>query len=369
VPVLSKLGCNASGCHGKAGGQNGFNLSVFGFDPEADHIALTRESRGRRIFPPAPERSLLLTKMSGAVPHGGGIRAGRDSDDYRTVRDWIAAGTPRGSADDPKVVAIRVDPRERRLVMKQGQQLRVTARDSAGREFDVTEHSKFQSNNEALAAVDAAGLVTASEAPGDVAVMASYLGSVDVFRALIPRTGPSKADAGSLAAVGRGPTNRIDALVLCKLNALNIEPSGLCTDPEFLRRVYLDVIGTLPTPDEARRFLVQTAPDRRARLVDELLGRPEYADFWALKWSDLLRVDREKLGHKRAFGFYRWIRDRLVDGTPMDQFARAIVAAEGPLDEVGPTNFFKVVTQPGEAAGSLPQGADSQKVAMRGGSR
>ena len=202
VPVLSKLGCNASGCHGKAEGQNGFKLSVFGFDPEADHIALTRESRGRRIFPPAPERSLLLTKMSGAVPHGGGIRAGRDSDDYRTVRDWIAAGAPFGAADDARVVSVRVEPRERRLAMGRGQQLRVIARDSEGREFDATAHARFQSNNEGLASVDADGLVTARGTPGDVAVMASYLDSVDVFRALIPRPGGSGLASGTLAAGG-----------------------------------------------------------------------------------------------------------------------------------------------------------------------
>jgi hypothetical protein len=352
-PVLSKLGCNSSGCHGKAEGQNGFKLSVFGFDPEGDHAAITRELRGRRVFPAAPERSLLLTKMAGVVPHGGGVRAGRDSEDYRTVRDWIAAGSPFGSAADPKVLSVRVEPRERRLAMAGGQQLRVTARYSDGRESDVTAHARFQSNNEALARVDPSGLVTSGDTPGDVAVMASYLDSVDVFRALIPRPGGSATVP--VEPPGGEPRDRIDALVARKLAALNIEPSGPCTDEEYLRRVYLDVIGTLPTAGEARRFLADRSPDRRARLVDELLGRPEYADFWALMWSDLLRVDREKLGHKRAFAFYRWLRDRVADGTPLDRFARSVVTAEGPLDEVGPANFFKVVSQPGEAAGSLAQ--------------
>lgn len=355
VPVLSKRGCNASGCHGKAEGQNGFKLSVFGSDPQGDHAAITRESRGRRVFPGAPDRSLLLTKMAGIVPHGGGIRAGHDSEDYRTVRDWIAAGTPFGSGDAPKVVSVRVEPRERRLAMSGGQQLRVTARYSDGREAEVTSHARFQSNNEALATVSPDGLVTAGGTPGDVAVMATYLDSVDVFRALIPRPGGSAAGPGPVAVAGGTPPDRIDALVTRKLASLNIEPAGPCTDAEYLRRVYLDVIGTLPTPGEARRFLADRSLDRRARLVDELLDRPEYADFWALKWSDLLRVDREKLGHRRAFAYYRWIRDQVADGTPLDQFARAVVTAEGPLDEVGPANFFKVVTQPGEAAGSLSQ--------------
>jgi hypothetical protein len=348
VPVLSKLGCNASGCHGKAEGQNGFKLSVFGFDPAADHAALTKEGRGRRVFPAAPDQSLVLTKMTGSVPHGGGVRAGRDSEDYRTVRDWIAAGTPFGEPGDPRVVAIRVEPHERRMTMKGTQQLRVTARYSDGREADVTAHAKFQSNNEGLATVDADGLITTGEVPGAVAVMAAYMGAVDVFRALVPRPGTVTQEA----PVSNDP---IDAAVLRRLRQVNIEPSGICTDAEYLRRVSLDVIGTLPTADEARRFLTDRRPDRRARLVDELLARPEYADFWALRWSDLLRVDRDKLGHKRAFAYYRWIRDRVASGMPLDRFARAIVTAEGPLDEVGPANFFKVVARPGEAASSLAQ--------------
>ena len=354
-PVLSKLGCNASGCHGKAEGQYGFKLSVFGFDPEGDHAAITRAAGGRRVFPAAPEQSLMLTKIAGVVPHGGGVRADQTSEDYRLVRDWIAAGAPFGSAGDPTVVSIRVEPRERRLEMTRGQQLRVTARYSDGREADVTAHARFQSNNEALAKVDGDGLVTAGRTAGDVAVMASYLDSVDLFRALIPRPGGSVASVGAVAVVGGKPSESIDALVARKLRALNIEPSGPCTDEEFLRRVYLDVIGTLPTPVETRRFLADRAPGRRARLVDALLARPEYAAFWALRWSDLLRVDREKLGHKRAFEFYRWIRDRVADGMLLDQFARSVVTAEGPVDEVGPANFFRVVSRPGEAASSLSQ--------------
>jgi hypothetical protein len=348
VPVLSKLGCNASGCHGKAEGQNGFKLSVFGFDPAADHAALTKEARGRRVFPTAPEHSLVLMKMIGQIPHGGGVRASRESEDYRTVRDWIGAGTPFGEPGDPRVIAIRVEPHERRMTMKGSRQLRVTARYSDGREADVTAHAKFQSNNDGLATVDGDGLVTVREVPGAVAIMAAYMGSVDLFRAIVPRPGVATREA----SVTNDP---IDAAVLRRLRQLNIEPSGICTDAEYLRRVYLDVIGTLPTVDEVRRFLTDRRPDRRARLVDELLQRPEYAEFWALRWSDLLRVDRDKLGHKRAFAYYRWIRDRVASNTPLDRFARAIVTAEGPLDEVGPANFFKVVARPGEAASSLAQ--------------
>jgi hypothetical protein len=349
VPVLSRFGCNSSGCHGKAEGQNGFKLSVFGFDPTADYAALTMESRGRRVFPAAPEESLLLRKMSGRMAHGGGARVPAGSRDYETVRAWVAAGAPFGAAGAPHVVSVRVEPRERVLAPRSRQQLRVVARWSDGREADVTGHAKFQSNNEGLAAVDAAGMVRAGDAPGEAAVMAAYMNAVDVFRAVMPRTG----------RVGPWPelpeNNFIDGLVYRKLRKLNVLPSGPAEDAEYLRRVYLDVIGTLPTAVEARRFLQDRRPDRRARLVDELLRRPEFADYWALQWSDLLRVDRAALGPKRAYAYYKWVRDSLASDVPFDRFARAVVTAEGPLAEVGPANFYKAVPKPGQAAGALAQ--------------
>jgi hypothetical protein len=349
IPLFSRFGCNSSGCHGKAEGQNGFKLSVFGFDPPADYAALTKESRGRRVFPAAPEHSLLLRKISGGVPHGGGVRLPRGTAGYETLRGWIAAGLPYGAASAPRVESIRVQPHQRRLAMSGRQQLRVVARYTDGHETDVTRFAKFQTNNEALASVSVSGLVTAGEAPGDVAVMASFMGAVDTFRALVPR-------AERIAHYPRLPENNlIDRLVFQKLKNLNILPSDLADDAEYLRRVYLDIIGTLPTPAEARRFLSDQRTDRRARLVDELLERPEFADYWALKWADLLRVDRQALGHKRAYAFYRWIRQSLAANKPLDRFAREILTAEGPLTEVGPANFYKVVNQPGDAASTLSQ--------------
>jgi hypothetical protein len=349
IPLLSRFGCNSSGCHGKAEGQNGFKLSVFGFDPAADYAALTKESRGRRVFPSAPEHSLLLTKVSGTVAHGGGLRIARGTGDYETLRGWIAAGMPFGDASDPKVVSIRVEPQERLLAMHGGQQLRVIARYTNGREVDVTPYAKFQSNNDGLAAVSATGLVTAGEVPGDVAVMASFMNAVDTFRAFIPRSErihlyPSLPE-----------NNFIDKHVFAKLRKLNLLPSELAEDADYLRRVYLDLIGTLPTAAEARRFLEDKRPDRRSRLVEELFTRPEFADYWALKWADLLRVDRQTLGHKRAYGYYQWIRESLAANKSLDQLARELLTAEGPLNEVGPANFYKVVPKPGEAASTLSQ--------------
>ncbi len=349
IPIFSRYSCNSSGCHGKAEGQNGFKLSVFGFDPAADHAALTKEARGRRIFPAAPEASLLLGKISGTIAHGGGVRVRRGSDDYATIRDWIAAGAPFGNSESPTVSLVRVEPRERQLAMRGSQQLRVIARFSDGRETDVTALARFQSNAEGLATVSPTGLVSTGSSPGEAAVMVSYSHAVDVFRVVIPR----------IEAIEKWPAlpeaNFIDAHVWKKLRKLNVLPSEPCDDADYLRRVYLDVIGTLPTADEARQFLADKDAAKRAKLVDALLDRTEYADYWALKWADLLRVDRQALGHKRAYGYYKWLRDSLAENKPYDRFVREIVTAEGPLGEVGPASFYKVVSKPGEAASTLAQ--------------
>jgi hypothetical protein len=349
VPILGKFGCNSGGCHGKAEGQNGFKLSVFGFDPPADYRALTMEGRGRRVFPAAPERSLLLLKSSGGMAHGGGVRIDADSPEYQTLRGWIAAGLPVGSKDDPRVIKIELWPRERRLAMRQEQQLRVIATTSDGRRQDITALAQYQSNNEGLASVDAAGLVLAGETPGQVAVMATYMGCVDVFQAIVPR--PESIEPYPTLV----ENNFIDGLVYRRLRQLNIAPSGQATDAEFLRRAYLDLIGTLPTSAEARRFLADERPDRRAKLVDELLGRDEFADYWALQWADLLRVDRQALGHKPAYDYYRWIRESLAANKPLDQFVREILTAEGPLAESPQGYLFRVAAKPGEAASAVSQ--------------
>src|SRR5262245_36236420 len=212
--LLSRFGCNSAGCHGKAEGQNGFKLSVFGFDPVADYAALTKEARGRRVFLAAPEQSLLLKKIGGGVPHGGGVRIPKGSEDYETIRAWIAAGTPYGAATDPRVRSLRVEPSERIMAMGGSQQLRVIAGYSDGHEADVTRYAKFQSNNEGLATVSAEGLVHAGQAPGDVAIMASYLKAVDTFRTLVPRA--QRIDPYP----AHTENNFIDGLVFAKLKKL-----------------------------------------------------------------------------------------------------------------------------------------------------
>ncbi len=349
VPLLSRFGCNSSGCHGKAEGQNGFKLSVFGFDPAADYRALVMEGRGRRVFPASADQSLLLRKAAGQAPHGGGIRIRQDSAEYRILHDWIAGGLRFGDDNDPHVVSIAVTPRESVLGFGATEQLRVVARYSDDRQLDVTGLARFQSNNEGLGTVDEAGRVTIGGTPGQVAVMASFMGEVDLFQAIVSRPGPASAQP-RLAE-----NNFIDRLVARKLGKLNIAASPPADDATFLRRVYLDTIGTLPTAAEARRFLGDARPDRRVRLVDELLLRPEFANYWALKWADLLRVDRVALGHKGAYAFYRWIRESLAANKPLDQFARELVTAEGPLADAPAGYFYKVVSKPGEMASTVSQ--------------
>ena len=349
VPILSRYGCNTSGCHGKAEGQNGFKLSVFGFDPAADYAAVTQESRGRRVLPSIPDKSLLLLKASGGMPHGGGVRILRGTDEYRLLRNWIASGMPIGRDDAPKVVSIRVAPVERILEFRTKQQLKVTAIYSDGHEVDVTHHSRFQSNRESIATVDPDGEVSIQDVAGDVAVMAAYLDCTAVFTALVPR--------GELATSDIAPPaiSDLDRLVDAKLKKLHIVPSPLCDDATYLRRVYLDLIGRLPSPVECRDFLASQQADKRAQVVERLFSRTEYADYWALIWSDWLRVDRQALGHNGAYAYYKWIRDSFAANKPMDRFATELIEADGLVSEHPAAQFYRVAKDPGDAAAMLSQ--------------
>ncbi|VTS05397.1 DUF1549 and DUF1553 domain-containing protein [Tuwongella immobilis] len=349
LPIFGRHGCAGAGCHGKAEGQNGFKLSVFGFDPAADYAALLKESRGRRLLPSAPERSLLLTKASGQVPHGGGARIPADSESYRTLRDWIAAGTPFGSADAPTLRTLTLEPGERVMRFHARQALRVMATDSTGRKIDVTHQARFQSNNDAVAVVSADGTIQTQAVPGDAVMMAAFLNEVAWIRVIVPRPGAVPESAF------RPAVNFIDPLVDARLRRLNLAPSGPVDDATFLRRLSLDLIGLPPTPDEVRQFLADPSPQKRNRKIESLLNRPEFADLWAMRLADLLRVDRAALGHARAYAYHRWIRDSVRQNLPLDALARAILTAEGPLGEPGPTHFYKVVTKPGERASSLMQ--------------
>ncbi|NBO90763.1 MAG: DUF1553 domain-containing protein [Planctomycetia bacterium] len=349
IPLLSRHSCNGSGCHGKAEGQNGFKLSVFGFDPEADYRSLIMEGRGRRILPSAPEMSLLLRKMSGELPHGGGAKLRRGTVGYETFRAWIAVGAPFGDRNAPTVVAVKVEPREAILQPGTSQAIRVSATFSDGRTLDVTPLTRFATNNEALAVVDVDGRVTAGRVPGAAAIMANFMNVYDVFHVLVPRT-QRLADKTDFPAV-----NVVDRLVNVRLKKLNLIPSDICDDGTFLRRVSLDLVGLPPTSEEARAFLADKDENKRAKVVEALMRRGEFADLMAMRWADLLRVDRAGAGAKQARAYHAWIREQFANNTPLDVFARTIVTVEGPVAESPAGAFYRSVKKPGEQAGAIAQ--------------
>ena len=334
VPLLSRLGCNAGGCHGKASGQNGFRLSLFGFDVDFDHAAITREARGRRVFPSNPDESLFLTKATGKAPHGGGKRLTPGSAEYQVIRRWIAAGSPASAPDAPKVVRIRMTPADGVFAPEARQQLTVVADYSDGTSRDVTRQSEFQSNLDVVASVESDGLVTARRLSGEAAVMARYMGYVAVFRAMVPH-GPALAGILDFA-----PNNFIDELAAIKWQRLGLRPSPPCDDATFLRRVCVDLCGRLPTPDEARAFLADTAADKRVKLIDRLLDSPDYSANFAMRWGGILRNSNLAGADQAAVAFHRWLRDMIARNRPYDEFARGIVAAAGEWQDAPAINWL-----------------------------
>ena len=337
-PILTKARCNSGGCHGKAEGQNGFKLSLLGFDNGYDHDALTKEGKGRRLSMTAPQTSLLLRKATAEVPHGGGRKIEPGSPQYKRVLRWIASGAPASVPDERQVVSVEVEPAE--FVMTPGgtQQLRVWAIDDKGQRRCATVEADYISNAPHIADANPRGLLQAGEIPGEAAVLVRYLGHVAVCRVALPR--PS-------GVFPRPPeTNFIDQHVWNKLTRLGIPPSEQIDDATFQRRVFLDVIGTLPTADEARKFLADTAPDKRTKLIDSLLQRPEYAEYWAMKWSDLLKADKLKITPQGTVGLTRWLRKQFTANRPYDEMAREILTAQGPVQEEGPAAFFKSLDAP-----------------------
>ncbi len=345
-PILSSRGCNAGACHGKARGQNGFQLSLLGFDPEFDYSALTMNARGRRVFPAAPERSLLLQKPAGEVPHGGGLRLDADGADYEVLWRWIAQGMPRRVEGEPSLVRIDVEPTQRLMRPAEEQPLKVTAHYSDGSSRDVTSRTSFQSNEAAIVAIDADGIMKVGPIPGETAIMARYMIHIATCNVAIPLAGDVSADL--YANLPR--YNFIDDLVWKKLQSLGITPSGPVDDAKFLRRVHLDIIGRLPTPDEVRGFLVNNDPNKRVALVDALLERPDYADHWANKWADLLRPNPYRVGIKAVLNYDNWIRESFRKNKPYDQFVRDLVTAQGSTWQNGAVTMFRDRRSPDEVA-------------------
>ncbi|HEY1065208.1 MAG TPA: DUF1549 domain-containing protein, partial [Pirellulales bacterium] len=336
TPIFTKLGCNGGGCHGKASGQNGFKLSLLGFEPGEDYEYLVKEGRGRRLFPAAPDQSLLLTKAINAVAHGGGKRLEKDSHEYRVLRRWISQGMPAGAPDAPRVASIEVFPREKTMNRAGDQQIGVVAHYTDGSVEDVTRMTQFDPNDTEMAESSVGGLVHTLDLTGDVAIMARYQSNVDVFRASIPLGVP----IASMPPV----RNFIDEAVFAKLQKLGVPPSPVCDDATFIRRATLDIAGRLPTADESRAFLAETAPDKRDRLVDRLLDSSDYADYFANKWNAVLRnKNRQNTQTRGTYAFHAWIRDALLTNMPYDQFVRSILAASGEVGQHPPVVWYREV--------------------------
>jgi hypothetical protein len=341
VPIFTKLGCNSGGCHGKASGQNGFKISLLGFEPDVDYNALVKEARGRRLFPAAPDSSLLLLKAAGGMAHGGGKRMEVGSDEYRLIRRWIAAGMPYGDKSDPVVTRIAVFPEHRVMTRSNHQQLSVYAHYSDGHIEDITRRAQYESNDQEIATVDAAGLVHTLGMSGEAAIMLRYQEHVAVFRATVP-LGVKIPDYSF-----PGQT-LVDQHSQKKWRDLGLVPSELCSDEQFIRRLYIDLTATLPSPAEGQAFVADKDPHKRDKLVDRLLDSEEYSYYFANKWADILRVKRRGQPDRApgTFAFHDWIRSAVAHDKPYDEFARAILGASG--DEVSnpPTVWYKELQNP-----------------------
>lgn len=349
MAVLSKAGCNLGACHGNAGGKGGFKLSLRGENPALDFAALTREAMQRRVNRFDPDGSLILAKPGGKLAHEGGMRFKHDSLEYAILRNWIAAGASGSDASLPKLIGITVMPAEAILVDPQDRlQLHVVAQFADGARRDVTRLAVYELTN-AVVTSSAGGLVQ-REQFGQTTVIVRYLtAQVPVRLAFLPAR-PGFVWHAPPAA------NYIDEHVFARLKALQINPSDVCDDPTFVRRAFLDALGILPTGHEARRFVSDPSADKRSRLIDSLLERPEFAEHWALKFSDVLRNEEKVLDPIGVDRFYEWIRDWIVEGRSLDHFARALVTGEGSTYENPAANFYRANRDPltrGETAARL----------------
>lgn len=339
--VLSKSGCNGGACHGAAAGKNGFKLSLRGYDPEADFFAITRQSRGRRIVTDDPGRSLILTKPTGAIPHKGGVRFAEDSLEYRVIADWLAQGQTGPAPDDARISRLEILPEAARLLAGVEQPMIVRAHFTDGHTEDVTRWAKYTSTNHTVCTVDDYGLVKVVGS-GEGAVVAWYLAQNTTATVTVPCRQPVTPETFTQAT----RANFIDDLVLEKLAALNIPPSPQSDDSEFLRRVFLDTIGLLPTVEEAKAFLEDADPDKRTKLIEQLLSRPEFVDYWAYQWSDLLLLTGNRLRPQAIKSYYQWIRERVANNVPWDDFARGVLLAKGSTFENGAANFYALHQDP-----------------------
>ena len=350
-PILTARGCNSGPCHGKSRGQNGFALSLLGFDANMDFDAIVKNARGRRIKIASPTESLLLAKAIGKLPHGGGVRFSESDEDYRLLLRWIEQGSKRTDDTDPKLVSIELTPKPYSLKAGQHESLTVTATYSDGHIRNVTNMCAFQSNEPAVVSVSADGRLQAGMLPGESTIMARYMGKIATWSTAVPRS--ETVPSTQYDSLPRN--NFIDGLVYAKLATLNILPSEPCNETQFLRRLYLDAIGRFPSATEVENYLQDSQPDKKSRWIEAVLQRPEYADFWANKWADLLRPNPYRVGIKTTYSLDAWLRDAFRKNLPHDEFTRRLVTAQGSTWRNGAVTIFRDRREPAEITTMVSQ--------------
>lgn len=357
LPIMSKAGCNGGACHATQYGKGGFVLSVLGYDPAMDHGAILRDRMQRRINLMAPAESLFLKKPLMQVPHGGGRRIANHSVDEQLLTAWIAAGAPGPNSVVPRVTAVHISPVQRICRPGEQQQLRVTADYDTGETRDITASALYDSQDESVASILPSGRYTA-KGRGQTAIMVRYEGFAEISVIAVPY-----AERVDLA--GWQSRNRVDEIAAAKFRELGIAPSPLCDDATFLRRVFLDALGSLPTVAETREFLASSDSRKRERLIDQVLGFAEsprrdvynerYASWWALKWADLLRNSSASAGDQGMYALHDWLRDAFRQNKKFDQFTRELLTARGSAFNYGPANYFRIAQEPAELAETTAQ--------------
>lgn len=340
IPVLTKMGCNSGACHGAAIGRGGFKLSLLGYDPDADYESMIHEFEGRRVHRLHPEKSLLLQKPSLELPHEGGLKLSRFKNGYKILYDWIKAGAPRQS--NRQLTGIVITPGEKHLKKIGDQfQVTVTAQFSDGQKEDVTEWTVLKATDESAISIRNNRVTVLRR--GIHNIMIRFLGEVDSLSVIVPLQDDFEHSK-------RPSENFIDDAINKRLDELHLPNSPTCEDTTFVRRAFLDLIGTLPTPVEVKNFLGSNNPNKRAQLVESLLSRPEYADYWAYKWGDLLRIESKALGEAGVESFHTWLKKQIAEDTPLDHMANAMIMSLGDSAKNGPVNFHRVPRNPGEEA-------------------
>ncbi len=350
LAALSKQGCNAGACHGSPSGKGGFRLSLRAFDPELDKLTLIHEDFGRRTNALDPAESLLLLKPLMKVPHGGGLKVRASDPAYKVIHDWIAEGCKLDPPEQARVVKLEVYPPSGRLLKRPAhtQQLSILAHYTDGSVRDVTELAVYTSSDEAVASVTEAGLVVGKDR-GEAAIIVRYKEFIESSFVTFVR------DIEGFAWTNPPTNNYIDEAVDAKLQQLKFLPSNVCTDDEFIRRVYLDVIGILPTVDEVQKFSTDAASDKRSQLINQLLERPEFAKFWTLKWGDLLRLTSKQVGGDGVYKYHRWVERAIAANLPYDKFARELLTARGSSHLNPPANFYRTAADTNDCVETISQ--------------